>query len=110
MPIQMFGAALGTAAAMRSKSSPAARFEKVSTRMVPGSIPSWTNETTRFTKVRVLPVPGPAWSWKAEPRWPAAASCEGSGLTPCPHWLRLRWRCVRKQESVEKLLAHKVLR
>ena len=32
------------------------------------------------------------------------------GSHPTPSWLRLRWRCVWKQECVEKLLAHKVLR
>jgi hypothetical protein len=32
------------------------------------------------------------------------------GFHPTPWWFRLRWRGVRQQQGIEKLLAHKVLR
>ena len=73
------GRASGTAAAIRSASSPAARLEKGEDEDRGGIDPSEIRHVTRFTSVRVLPVPGPAWTWNGEPRWAAARSCEGSG-------------------------------
>ena len=42
---------------------PAARLEKVRSKMAAGSMPSSSKDTTRLTSVRVFPVPGPACSW-----------------------------------------------
>ncbi len=81
VPTVSASTAAGTLPRSRSRISVAARFEKVSARMLSGGVPRASSTRTRSISVRVLPVPGPA-STSTGPRATSAATrCDSSSAT-----------------------------